>query len=111
MVDKATEERYREEEARLIELVRKLARERGVSIRQLEARAGVTPSVLYKVLIGKVGMSLRHLLLMCDGLGLPWADFYALAAQEGGDEADLFEERVLAILARRGYVPKSEDLQ
>jgi transcriptional regulator with XRE-family HTH domain len=75
-------------------------------------RAGVRPSVLYKVLSGKVSPSLRHLLLMCDALGLPWADFYALAAKNGAEEEepDRFEERVLEVLARRGFLPSASTL-
>jgi transcriptional regulator with XRE-family HTH domain len=105
------EDRHRVEERRILDLIKQLAKERGVSIRQMEVRAGVSPSVLYKVLSGKVSPSLRHLLLMCDALGLPWADFYALAAKDGAEEEpDRFEERVLELLARRGFLPNAPAL-
>jgi hypothetical protein len=57
-----------------------------------------------------VSPSLRHLLLMCDALGLPWADFYSLAAKGDAEEPDRFEERVLEVLARRGYLPNASAL-
>ena len=73
-LDPQDEARYQTEEQRLVGLVAKLAKSRGASIRSLEAKAGVGVSVFSKVMSGKVAPSVRHLLRMCDALGVSWAE-------------------------------------
>jgi transcriptional regulator with XRE-family HTH domain len=99
------EARYRAEEERLIAVIAKLAKQQGMSIRAMEARAGVGASVFAKVMSGKVAPSVRHLLRMCDALGVNWSELYRLA---GLGQVDEFDERVLAVLRREGLLPAKQ---
>jgi transcriptional regulator with XRE-family HTH domain len=82
------EGRCKAEGQRLVRLLLAEARSREISIRSLERKVGVGDSVFAKVLSGKVTVQLRHILLMCDGLGLEWKDFFALAYPPGAEKAD-----------------------
>lgn len=72
-----------------------------MSIRSLEKSMGVGDSVFNKVLKGKTTLQFRHVLMICDALGVGWrelfADFYGLGpspAQETDRERILFLVRV-----------------
>jgi transcriptional regulator with XRE-family HTH domain len=94
------------EAQRLSSLLLALTRQQGLSIRALEQKAGVGPSVFRKVLSGQVTLQVRHILLICRALGIDWADFFALAYRpDGVTKADDFEQRVLGLLARIGLLP------
>ena len=106
-VDSAPEDvtRYQAEERRLVALLARIAKQQGISVRKMEARAGVGASVFAKVIIGKVSPTMRHLLRMCDALDLTWDEFYTLALHDDGRQVDDFETKVLAVLARAGVLP------
>jgi len=100
------EEACTAEAQRLNALLLALIRQQRISIRALEQKAGVGPSVFRKVLSGQVTLQLRHILLMCRALDVEWADFFALAYQpDGVTKADDFDKRVLGLLARIGLLP------
>ncbi|HEX3530778.1 MAG TPA: helix-turn-helix transcriptional regulator [Thermoanaerobaculia bacterium] len=106
-IDPQDEARYRAEEQRLLAFVAKLAKSRGASIRSLEAKAGVGLSVFSKVLSGKVAPSVRHLLRMCDAIGVSWAELYRLAYM-GEDEMTVspeFRDQVVVVLKQQGLLP------
>lgn len=99
------EERYGTEIGRVVLLLHEAAKSRGVSIRSMEKEAGVGDSVFQKVLVGKVSPSLRHILMMCDAMGLPWQEFFAQAYAPPPSPEPTFEERVRAILYSEGLLP------
>jgi len=102
------DDRYVTEERRLVALLARLAKAQGLSVRAMELRAGVGKTVFAKVISGKVSPTVRHLLRMCDVLGLSWPQFYAFAhQQDDAPRGDEFEDRVLAIMARAGVLPSS----
>ena len=102
------EARYQAEEQRLLAFVAKLAKSRGMSIRSLEAKAGVGLSVFSKVLSGKVAPSVRHLLRMCDAIGVSWAELYRLAYM--GEDGTIavspeLRDQIIAVLKQEGVLP------
>jgi transcriptional regulator with XRE-family HTH domain len=102
----ASDEDYAAEEARLLGLLAEIAKQKRISIRAMEARAGVGVSVFSRIFSGKVRPSVRHILRICDVLELPWADFYALAHGAGPEPQQTdFERRVIAVLKRLGWEP------
>jgi transcriptional regulator with XRE-family HTH domain len=102
----ASEEEYVAEEARLLALLSEIAKQRRMSIRAMEVRAGVGVSVFSRIFSGKIRPSLRHILRMCDALELPWAELYALAAgAKPSPPMDELEARVIALLKRLGWQP------
>jgi transcriptional regulator with XRE-family HTH domain len=99
------EARCKAEGQRLVRLLLAEARSREISIRSLERKVGVGDSVFAKVLSGKVTVQLRHILLMCDGLGLEWGDFFALAYPEGVEKADEeLDQKIHRYLVRVGLL-------
>ena len=86
--DVPDEARCKGESQRLVRLLLSEARSKGVSIRSLERKVGVGDSVFAKVLSGEVTLQMRHVLLMCDGLGIEWGDFFALAYPPADEEVD-----------------------
>ena len=103
MADEVAEDRYRMETLRLVEMLRRKARLRGVSIRSLEKRMGVGDSVFNKVLKGEVTLQLRHVLMICDALEVDWKEFFAEAyGLETKDQHGELEERMTRHLIRLG---------
>jgi transcriptional regulator with XRE-family HTH domain len=101
MSDEPDDERYTAECRRLVEMLQDLARSRRMSIRSMEKTMGVGDSVFNKVLKGKVTLQFRHILMICDALGVGWrelfAEFYGLGptpARETDRERILFLVRV-----------------
>lgn len=106
-IDPLDEARYQAEEKRLIGLIARLAKGRGVSIRSMEAKAGVGASVFAKVMSGKVAPSVRHLLRMCDALGVSWDELYGLACS-GEDDTGVSPElrkQIMTVLREQGILP------
>lgn len=101
------EERYRQETRRLLDLLLAAARREGKSIRSLEKKIGVGASVLTKVASGRVIAQVRHVLMLCDALDIPWEDFYAMAgSQKNEKKIENLESQVLALLYQYGLLPK-----
>jgi len=101
------EERYREETRRLLGILIAIAKREGKSIRSLEKKVGVGASVLTKVASGRVIAQVRHILMLCDALDIPWPEFYAMAHKEKTVElGDDFEKRMLALLIQHGVLSK-----
>lgn len=100
-------EKYREETRRLLGLLLAIAKREGKSLRSLEKKLGVGASVLTKVASGRVIAQVRHLLMLCDALDVPWSEFYAMAHQEKtAEQGDDLERRLLALLVQHGVLPK-----
>lgn len=97
--------RYAIEIERVVRLLHQAAKSRGVSIRSMEKEAGVGDSVFQKVLVGKVSPSLRHILMMCDAMGLSWQEFFAEAYAPPPSAEPSFDDRVRAILYSEGLLP------
>lgn len=97
------EDRYRAEGLRIVQALRRRARNRGLSIRSLEKRMGVGDSVFNKVLKGEVTPQLRHILMICDALELDWKEFFAEVYElERKDQNGELEERMTRHLIRLG---------
>jgi transcriptional regulator with XRE-family HTH domain len=99
------EGRCKAESQRLVRLLLAEARSRDVSIRSLERKVGVGDSVFAKVLSGKVTLQMRHVLLMCDGLGIEWGEFFSLAypmAERKADEE--LDQKIHRYLIRVGLL-------
>ncbi|HEY3567283.1 MAG TPA: helix-turn-helix transcriptional regulator [Thermoanaerobaculia bacterium] len=101
MSEEPDDERYAAECRRLVEMLQDLARSRRMSIRSMEKAMGVGDSVFNKVLKGKITLQFRHVLMICDALGIGWrelfAEFYGLGptpARETDRERILFLVRV-----------------
>jgi transcriptional regulator with XRE-family HTH domain len=111
MTDPEREKTYTAETLRLAQVLQSIARSQGVSIRSLEKEIGVSEGLFNKILSGKVTLQVRHVLMICDALGLSWADFFAKAyAPEGrGDEA--LEEKIMEVLVRTGLVAPGTRLE
>lgn len=106
-------DRYRQEVLRLCTLLRNELRDRGISIRSLEQDMGVGSSVYQKALKGRTTMTLETLLQILDALGIEWGDFFRRAypktdkvKEPEPPPPDNFEQRVLEILRRYGFVPE-----
>ncbi len=104
MPEEPDDERYAAECRRLVEMLQDLARSRRTSIRSMEKAMGVGDSVFNKVLKGKVTLQFRHVLMICDALGIGWrelfAEFYGLGPTPT-QETD--RERIL-LLVRVGLL-------
>jgi len=104
---KPNEERYREETRRLLGLLLLVAKREGKSLRSLEKKLGVGASVLTKVASGRVIAQVRHVLMLCDALDIPWPEFYAMAHKEQTQEQNNdMEKRLLALLVQYGVLTK-----
>ena len=100
-------EKYREETRRLLGLLLAIAKREGKSLRSLEKKLGVGASVFTKVASGRVNAQVRHVLMLCDALDIPWSEFYAMAHQEeAAEKGDDLEKRLLALLVQHGVLPK-----
>jgi transcriptional regulator with XRE-family HTH domain len=99
------EARYKAESRRLLDIILSIARKNGVSIRSLERQVGIGDSVFAKVLSGKVTPQLRHIFLMCDGLGIEWGEFFSLAYLTEEKAKDEEKERFIRILMDVGLLP------
>jgi transcriptional regulator with XRE-family HTH domain len=77
MADEPYEERYAAECRRLVEKLQDLAQKQRMSIRSLEKSMGVGDSAFNKVLNGKITLQFRHILMICDALGVDWREFFA----------------------------------
>lgn len=102
------EERYREETRRLLGLLLAVAKREGKSMRSLEKKLGVGASVLTKVASGRVIAQVRHLLMLCDALDIPWPEFYAMACKEQtAAQGDELEKRLVGLLIQYGVLPEA----
>lgn len=99
------EGRCKAECQRLVRLLLAEARSRDVSIRSLERKVGVGDSVFAKVLSGKVTLQMRHVLLMCDGLGIEWGEFFSQAYPMTERKADQeLDQKIHRYLVRVGLL-------
>ena len=101
------EERCKAETRRLVRLLLSIAKAKDVSIRSLEKKVKVGDSVFAKVLSGKVTLQMRHVFLMCDGLGIEWAEFFALAyskEKEGAKADQELDQKIHRYLVRVGLL-------
>lgn len=73
-------DRYAEETQRIGRLLLRLAEWKGVSVRSLERKMGVSTSVFRNALVGRGTLTWRHVLMITDALGIEWSEFYKLAA-------------------------------
>src|SRR3954471_16288155 len=78
-----------EEARRLVELLRNLMRDAGLSARALERKLGLGSdgSTVIKFLSGAMRPSLLYLLMILTELGLTPAEFFELAYSAEGEEA------------------------
>ena len=99
---------YASESRRLVQLLLTTARDKGLSISALERRGGVGASVFNKVLRGKVTLQFRHVLILCDALGIGakdlFAEFYGIKEEAAGD----LEGKTLRLLVRAGLLTEEK---
>ena len=72
-------DRYDAEALRLSRLLALAVKQKEVSVRSLEKKMRVGDSVFSKVLKGRVGLQVRHVLMIADAIGLDWKEFFAVA--------------------------------
>ena len=112
-------DRYDAEALRLSRLLALAVKQKEVSVRSLEKKMRVGDSVFSKVLKGRVGLQVRHVLMIADAIGLDWKEFFAVAyglqvPATGKAEApaaspeDILAEKVIQALARRLLAPAPE---
>lgn len=87
-------DKYDQEVHRIGHLLLRVANERKVSIRSLERKMGVSTSVFRKALVGESSLTLRHVLMIAEGLGLEWREVFDLA-YGGRDEGTRIVEEAL----------------
>lgn len=106
----AKPDRYEQEVQRIGQLLLRIANERKVSIRSLERKMGVSTSVFRKALVGESTLTLRHILMIADGLGLEWRELFDLAYGGLGDGTFLVQE---AVRRRAGAedTPQSQEIE
>jgi len=78
-MDTDTKSKYEEEAARLTDLLFRLVRLSGRSVRSIEHQLGVGSSALGKVLKGNIRLQVGHILMIADTLGLSPDQFFQLA--------------------------------
>ena len=84
-------------------------KERGVSVRSLEKKAGVAEGIFSKALKGQITLQMKHVLQICDALELGWRDFFLMAYPPFGATGNPMEDQLVEILYRRfGMIPDSE---
>jgi len=99
MADELDEERYAAECRRLVEKLQDLAQGRRMSIRSLEKSMGVSDSLFNKVLKGKITLQFRHVLMICDALGVDWRDFFAeVYGLKPGPARETDQEKILFLV-------------
>lgn len=108
MPDEHDEERWEAECLRLVAKLQQLADERHLSIRALEKKMGVGDSVFNKVLKGKITLQFRHVLMICDALGVSWKEFFAglygLELEPAPAEPTETEQEKILFLVRVGVL-------
>lgn len=77
MIDPEKEARYAAESARLLKKLELIAKGRGISIRSMETEMGVGYGVFNKIFRGKVTLQFRHILMLCEAIGIDWQAFMA----------------------------------
>ncbi len=108
MDEEPIDDRYTRETLRLVRVLDSVARSKGVSIRSLEKKMGVGDSVFNKVLKGKITLQVRHILMICDALEIPWGEFFAKAYSLEDAPGDPWEEKVIGLLVRLGVLPEEK---
>lgn len=108
MDEEPIDDRYTRETLRLVRVLDSVARSKGVSIRSLEKKMGVGDSVFNKVLKGKITLQVRHILMICDALEIPWGEFFAKAYGLEDPPGDPWEEKVIGLLVRLGVLPEGK---
>jgi transcriptional regulator with XRE-family HTH domain len=98
------DERYDAECRRLVEMLLDFAQSRRTSIRSMEKAMGVGDSVFNKVLKGKVTLQFRHILMICDALGVGWRDFFADFYGLGPTPAQETDRERIRFLVRVGLL-------
>lgn len=111
MSEEPDDERYALECRRLVELLQDLARSRRVSIRSMEKAMGVGDSVFNKVLKGKVTLQFRHILMICDALGIGWRELFAELYSLGPAPAQETDRERLLFLVRVGLLTPEQASQ
>lgn len=99
---------YGAETERMLEILRALVHDKGISIRQLEKRSGVADALFNKILKGKVTLQFRHILMLADALGVAWQDLfghaYGFKSAFTQPISPEFRSKVLMILLELGLV-------
>jgi transcriptional regulator with XRE-family HTH domain len=105
MTDELSQDPYTAESLRLVRLLDSIARRKDTSIRSLEKSMGVGSSVFNKILKGKITLQFRHVLMICDALGIGWKEFFAtfydLQEKVPGSES---ERMTVLLLVRAGLI-------
>jgi transcriptional regulator with XRE-family HTH domain len=104
MSEEPDDERYAAECRRLVEMLQDLAQSRRMSIRSMEKAMGVGDSVFNKVLKGKITLQFRHILLICDALGIGWREFFAGLYGLGPTPAQETDRERIVFLVRVGLL-------
>lgn len=89
---KKHEEESEREAKRLVDLLTRLIRLSGRSLRSLEEELGLGSSVLSKILNGVIRPQLGYVLMICSALGVPPAQFFRLAYPDAGPAGPLVEQ-------------------
>lgn len=76
--------RHRAEADRLADLLGKVIRLQGHSLRSIEAKAGMAENTLARLVRGKKGLYVVHILQVVEALGIRPGDFFRLAYPEVG---------------------------
>ena len=113
----AQDDRYSTETKRLAQVLAFLVKDKPASVRSLEMKMGVGDSVFAKVLKSKITLQARHILMICDALGIEWSEFFAKAYGLAGETKIVFSEDaklaqkmepiLIDLLIKIGLLPES----
>lgn len=106
----AQPDKFDQEVHRIGQLLLRVANERKVSIRSLERKMGVSTSVFRKALVGESTLTLRHVLMIAEGLGLEWREVFELAYGGLGGGTRLLEE-ALRRRSKAGASSEGEEIE
>jgi DNA-binding phage protein len=106
-MDELAQDPVTAEAARILQVLRTVVTESGLSVRALERKAGVGYTTFQKVLLGKVTPQLDHILRIVRAAGIGWPEFfsrcYGIAASpiRGSDaRAGILDELVRDAMVR-----------
>ena len=77
----------------------------------VEKEIGVSEGLFNKILSGKVTLQVRHVLMICDALGLTWEDFFAKAYAPESRADESLEEKIMDVLIRTGLIAPGTRLE
>ena len=76
-MDEPVQDAVKAEVTRMLQVLRTVVTESGLSVRALERKAGVGYTTFQKVLLGKVTPQLDHLLRIVHAVGISWPEFFS----------------------------------